>query len=90
MSQHRSNQPPPRSPQSSKSNRSDKLERTLGELENAFADWNSLAANPAPTVDPVAPQTSNKSKSEAEIREKTQKLLVELRRQLEELASDSE
>jgi hypothetical protein len=82
MAQHddRSSGKPPTKPLASKT-----LHRTLQELESALADWDRLAETPpdSPT-EPTAPKT--KKPMDDEMRERTKKLLAELRKQLSEFS----
>jgi hypothetical protein len=78
---------PNRKPQKTPA-KSQKLNRTLRELESAFNDWESLGLPPpeglvAQPTPPVA--TSSGSSSDEEFRKKTKKLLSQLREQLHEL-----
>jgi len=62
---------------------SQKLDRTLKELESAFNDWEALGLATLEKVDTAAaepPETGDK-----EFRTKTKKLLNQLREQLSEL-----
>ena len=64
--------------------KSQKLGRTLQELETAFHDWQSLSA--AKTKAKVEDENRKEtSQSEKEFRKKTKKLLNQLRQQLAEL-----
>lgn len=66
---------------------SKKVGQTLQDLEAAFADWEALSDHPAaPTADPVAQQGAHPSAHQQDVREKTKKLLNQLREQLAELA----
>lgn len=67
--------------------KSQKLNRTLQELEGAFSDWESLSSNARPeqkVAEPVKP-AEKVSASDEEFRKKTKKLLSQLREQLAEL-----
>jgi hypothetical protein len=70
--------------------KSQKLDRTLQELESAFSDWESLGNAKGVTPDAVADQAKADKVAatqacEAEFRKKTKKLLNQLREQLAEL-----
>ncbi len=69
--------------QSKKTN--EKVGQTLQDLEAAFADWEALSDIP---VEPAVAVTASPSAQpkDAELREKTKKLLNQLREQLAELA----
>lgn len=75
--------------------RSQKLDRTLKELESAFTDWESLSSTKARAAAveedrrKASAKATNKDKhteqNELEFRKKTKKLLTQLRQQLAEL-----
>jgi hypothetical protein len=70
--------------------KSQKLDRTLQELESAFSDWESLgnAKNRAPAAAAAQTRTGKAEPAQAceeEFRKKTKKLLSQLREQLAEL-----
>ncbi|MES2963511.1 MAG: hypothetical protein V4760_06445 [Bdellovibrionota bacterium] len=81
MAQHddRSSGKPPAKPLASKT-----LHRTLQELESALADWDKVGETPASS--PAEPTPKAKNPLEEEMRERTKKLLAELRRQLSEFS----
>ncbi len=60
---------------------SKKVGQTLQDLEAAFADWEALSDVPA-AAQPKEPTTAHQQ----DVREKTKKLLNQLREQLAELA----
>jgi len=64
--------------------KSQKLDRTLKELESAFHEWESLSASILRAEDDRR-KTALAERSEEEFRKKTKKLLNQLRRQLAEL-----
>ena len=68
------------------------LDRTLMDLESAFADWESLStAKPRAATDSLPRKAASSAAKAAptpqdeELRKKTKKLLKELRRQLSDL-----
>ena len=62
---------------------STKVDRTLRELEAAFADWQSLADSGASADS--KPDRKSGDEKDANLRKKTQALLEQLRTQLTEL-----
>jgi hypothetical protein len=66
------------------------LNRTLKDLESAFADWESLStAKPRAATDSIPAKKAAKKDAtpqDEELRKKTKKLLKDLRRQLADLA----
>jgi hypothetical protein len=66
---------------------SQKLTRTIQELESAFTDWESLSSTKARAVKVEEDRRKSKAteQSEKEFRKKTKKLLKDLREQLAEL-----
>ncbi len=66
----------------SKPFQSQKVGRTLQELESAFADWEALTDTPVVSPAVAAPLAGHK---DHELRKKTKMLLDQLREQLKEL-----
>lgn len=75
------------SDRSTKPMQSQKLGRTLKELETAFSDWESLSSTKAraAAVEEDRRKAKAADQSEKEFRKKTKKLLNQLRQQLAEL-----
>lgn len=67
--------------------KSKKLDRTLQELETAFADWENLNSAKArqDAIEEDRRKAVEKNSNEDEFRKKTKKLLNQLRQQLTEL-----
>jgi hypothetical protein len=75
--------------------KSQKLDRTLQELESAFLDWEALGTIKAPENSPSDSSQANSSgpllsgastsENDLEFAKKTKKLLIQLREQLSEL-----
>lgn len=65
--------------------RSQQLDRTLLELESAFNDWECLSSVKSGLATENELKATGSQRSEEEFRQKTKKLLNQLRRQLAEL-----
>lgn len=65
--------------------KSQKLDRTLQELEAAFGDWETLSSAALKSAARSEKPAKELTQSEKEFKKKTKKLLVQLRQQLSEL-----